>query len=80
MSTLEFDLRRINTVVSPTGKVHIELIAGNGTLCGQKGRSRFLWTENFDDRQPDCQRCVLGASKYSVKFPYVRRVMVEQVR
>jgi hypothetical protein len=71
-----FDLRRINTVVGPGGRVHITE-GSLWTLCGidlSRSRHRFGWDENYGDRQPDCIRCVGIAARNPALYPFVKPV------
>lgn len=72
-----FDLRRVKTRVSPRGKIHI-LHTEHGTswtLCGcdlDRPLYSFGWEDNFDDKQPDCQRCIRMAVSWAIRYPFIR--------
>ena len=67
-----FDLRRTTTAVSSRGRVHITSVSGLETLCGLDLAERHLtWTENLDNRQPDCDWCVRRAVELPHRYSFV---------
>lgn len=72
-----FDLRRITTVISPRGRVHVcrYLTEGQSTMCNINLLDGHHpdWGENLDDKQPDCRPCVKGAMLSPLTYPRVSK-------
>lgn len=70
-----FDLRRVSTVVSRVGKVHLAESGGLRTVCGVKlGGLDGLhgWRENHEDRQPQCTACRRIAYRHPTIYAFTK--------